>query len=591
MDQLMRKKRGSKVIPFKQDGEFFYRRARKYMSDNNFFEALSYYTKAVEMEPDNPEYLLDLAEAFTETDNFEESNQILLGLIQQGEEVSECFFGLGCNFMGMQEYAKAQESFLKYLQLDPEGIYAEDANEILDMLEEGEYEEDFSEAPHFIKAATKGKQYLDRHDVRRAIRSLEKALQEDPKPTFVRNNLALAYFLNGEKERAISLSEKVLADDANNLHALCNLSLFHQSEGQLKSAQRYMDVAEKLKPDTPEDLYKLSATLYELGRHEQAYKRLKSLLRYKPYDKPMLHALAACCFNNGRYGEASRWWGKIEKLDQNNTIAPYYSRLSADRLEKGLEPPAEEDWISYQFQVPHNEVVRRIRMVNDWLRKKDDLGEQWLQNEEFRKLVLWAISLEDMMVKRAMLHLIGSFRDGRAQRVLRQFLLRRNEPDGLKRDVFALLKQMGAKEPYMAYLDGEIVEVKVSVLKHEEGKVPADYKKALEAAVRSMRGRYDAEFADDLMQLWEKAVPGLSETSRVFRHEAWAAVLEYVYCQKNNLRITKTFLCKHYHISLPTFNRTLAKLMAAITLSEEIEGSIKPTDEENTIVETQITEE
>lgn len=155
MDQLRRKKRGSKVIPFKQDGNFFYRRARKYMSDNNYFEALSFYTKAVELEPDNPEYLLDLAEAFTETDNFEDSNQILLGLIQQGEQVSECFFGLGCNFLGMQDYAKAQESFLKYLQLEPDGIYYEDANEILDMLEEGEYEdeEEPPNAPSYLQEA------------------------------------------------------------------------------------------------------------------------------------------------------------------------------------------------------------------------------------------------------------------------------------------------------------------------------------------------------------------------------------------------------------------------------------------------------
>lgn len=53
-----------KVVPFERDGSFFYRKARKHIENNNYIHALNYYRKAVEKDPDNLEYSLDLAEVF-----------------------------------------------------------------------------------------------------------------------------------------------------------------------------------------------------------------------------------------------------------------------------------------------------------------------------------------------------------------------------------------------------------------------------------------------------------------------------------------------------------------------------------------------
>ena len=64
-----------------------------------------------------------------------------------------------------------------------------------------------------------------------------------------------------------------------------------------------------------------------------------------------------------------------------------------------------------------------------------------------------------------------------AVHVLRDFLLRTDQPDELKRAVFGMLKQLGAKEPYMAYLNGRWIKGRVSLLE-------LDYKTA-----RFLRGR------------------------------------------------------------------------------------------------------
>ena len=44
------------------------------------------------------------------------------------EARSECFFGMGCNFIGLGDLDKAEESFEKYLAVSPDGEYRDDVD-------------------------------------------------------------------------------------------------------------------------------------------------------------------------------------------------------------------------------------------------------------------------------------------------------------------------------------------------------------------------------------------------------------------------------------------------------------------------------
>ena len=46
----------SKVVPFDQNGQFYYKKAKKYMENNNYINDLSFYRKAVEKDPENLDY-------------------------------------------------------------------------------------------------------------------------------------------------------------------------------------------------------------------------------------------------------------------------------------------------------------------------------------------------------------------------------------------------------------------------------------------------------------------------------------------------------------------------------------------------------
>ena len=69
----------------------------------------------------------------------------------------------------------------------------------------------------------------------------------------------------------------------------------------------------------------------------------------------------------------------------------------------------------------------------------DELNCIWADDAAFRDLLIWAISLSDVRVKRSMLSLVFTFGDKNAEHILRDFLLRTDQPDELKRAVEAAM--------------------------------------------------------------------------------------------------------------------------------------------------------
>ena len=64
-----------------------------------------------------------------------------------------------------------------------------------------------------------------------------------------------------------------------------------------------------------------------------------------------------------------------------------------------------------------------------------------------------------------------------------------------------LLKEMNAAEPYIAYIDNEIVEVKVDVLEDNHLKFRTA-RKGLDLALIKMHGRYREGYEKEIRELW-----------------------------------------------------------------------------------------
>lgn len=137
-------KNKSNIIPFRRDAKFYFRLSVKYADRHMYSVAYKYLSKAVEMEPGNPDYQFNLAGILAELKDYRKSNSILKNIIENIDpSLTECYFGMGCNYFDMGNIKLAIKYFKKYLASDPMGYFYEEAENALYYLKI--YEEEMKE--------------------------------------------------------------------------------------------------------------------------------------------------------------------------------------------------------------------------------------------------------------------------------------------------------------------------------------------------------------------------------------------------------------------------------------------------------------
>lgn len=232
-----------RIIPFEQGAEICFRSGLKYADRRQFDKALKYFNKAVQIEPFNADYQFNLATVYAELQDIRKSNEILMGiLVNINPALTECYFAMGCNYFDLQDMKKARECFEKYVYHDPEGIFADDAYDILYYLKfydgaQGRRRK----GKNSSRLAREGKKLLDDLKFDEAYNKLEKALEEDLGSVDARNDLAVLCFLNGDIERAISLEKSALILQRDNPFSLCNLAVLYSYKGDEEKLNYQLD--------------------------------------------------------------------------------------------------------------------------------------------------------------------------------------------------------------------------------------------------------------------------------------------------------------------------------------------------------------
>ena len=455
----------NKILNFDRPAGFYFESAEKFLDNYDYVGALPLLRRAVQKDPANLEYKLALAEALTDINRFEESNAILFELLKFSEFLNpECYFGIGCNFIGMNDFEKAKQSFEQYIKIDPDGEFKEEVEEFLsfmndiDELEETSFE-DVTRKKSFDLAG-EGKRKLDMGDYTEAIKILASVDADSVPMIFVKNNLALSYYCDKQIDKAIEVAKEVLKIDPGNVHANCNMVLFYHEKNDEVNQEKFTEKIVAIKTENPEDFYKIAVTFCELKKHEKVILYLKRLLHYRPYDEKAMFYAGLACYNLGRLKEAVGYFADIIKINPENTVAPYYCGF----VKSVLEGNAFADTLAYIYQVPFQEAKKRIRYINDCLmRDKEEIANLWKESDRFAEMLTWGLEFGDLFIKRAVAEVIYGFGDKRAEGKLRSYILNADQPDDVKNEIFVLLKRMGAAEPYIAYIGGNIVEVKVGM--------------------------------------------------------------------------------------------------------------------------------
>lgn len=557
-----------KVIPFQQGSSFYLKRGAKKMERNDPLGALLRYRKAYESDPGDGEACLAVAEILSQMQRFEESNRILFRFMANHPVMPECFFGLACNYYGLHSFDQAADSLEKYLDIEPDGYFAADAEDFLDFLEDDEAmeeatglltDEDYETDAVCIHA----RRLMDALRVPEAIALLEKHVNAYPEAERARNQLALAYYCNREKAKALAVTQTVLDKWPDDVQALCNKALFLHSEEDLASAEAALNALIAANTEMPEELHNVAVLQIEFAHYDAALQTLSRLSGLLPYDPNVLHMTGYCKFMLGDAEGAQKGYKTLLFINPSDTVARYY--LGVCKRGESAKPGLHAKWI-LPYQVPFAETFRRLNQINKLISQDHEMHRLWAEDAHFRDLITWALELPEERAKRSMLTLVFTLGGRQAENVLRDFLLATAQPDDLKRVAFGLLKRLGAKEPYAAYLDGQWVSGKVSMIQMPE-KLPPSYEAVMQNLMEAAGAAGDEACAAEALKLLyalgmkeEGQLPRISRMQEI----SFAAGLEYLAHERLGTVCDEAELIKRYRITPARLHNAVEKLRSLL---------------------------
>ena len=355
-------------------------------------------------------------------------------------------------------------------------------------------------------------------------------------------------FFDGQKEKAIVISEKIVETSPSNLHACCNLAFFYSDKKDFVCAARYLDKLDTLKDIQPDDMYKVALTYCELGYHRKAYQCFLKIVSFQPYDLRLLHFCGLAAYNCSLFPEAISCFVRILKIDPENSLAQYYLSMSEEAKKNGINKVFE-----YVYQVQFSEIKNRIRYLNDCLKQMDSsLKYKWAHDSHFKSVIKWGLYFGDEYIKKIVIEIMCMFSDDNVEEEFRNFLLKTAEKDEIKNDIFMHLKRMGAKEPYVAFIKGSIAEVRVGNLSENLENMNKPYADALDWYIRNTKHINNSEVMTAGVEIVARIAKYKNDDGVwIALPQAFAAALELYVCETSGLAATpaRKDLVQRYKVS------------------------------------------
>ncbi|MDF2924815.1 MAG: tetratricopeptide repeat protein [Paenibacillaceae bacterium] len=551
-----------KIIALQMDATFFFERAVRSLDRCRYDQAIKYFRKAVDYEPENPVNHCNLAGILSEIGKYGESNQILQRIVDEVDpSMTECYFYMANNFANMEQFEAAEKAIIHYLENDSDGQFLQESEEMMEYLS---YELETPSAPKVIKSREelflhdKARELLEQGQFAQAVKILKKLIKKYPDFLAARNNLALAYYYMGHFGKAMDAIAQVLEQEEGNLHALCNLAIFYQNLGDRERLEKLTALLRKTYPYHQEHVFKLATTMGILGEHEAAYQLFKRLLKggacEVQADPCLYHYLAVACVNTNRYKEAERHWQQTTKLDPLSDIPSFYLNLMAKRRKRQEETGDGGSSLSYHYHLPFEEQFRSMEKSSE-----DQLPESIRKDPMVRSSFFWALRHGDMETKLQVIQAFSLIADNEVKEALTEFLLDPEENDYLKRVAMFALRSIGWKEPFTVILDGEPVHLEPRPYAPKLPQWDDNWSEVLELCFASLNKRYDLVQQHDLETLWVEYLTRIHpKQPRMSMRTGWAAALEYLTAKMHRRAVTYEEMAARYLIS-PSTVRTCVK--------------------------------
>ena len=427
-----------KIVSFDRSAAYLHHRAMMNRRENRVVDALELMRRAVEAQPDNSEYRLDLAELLCEMGCHEQSARLLLDMLSEKDAPSECFYGLALNQLGMNDLGGARQSLDIYRSKAPQGEHYDDVSRLAEELDFFVSMNRPSDRRLYraMRVAARACDAMRAGNLAKACRLFAMSLERASEQYEMRALYAMALAMAGQGDAARRQVERAAEAFPPSPRALCVCAQAYNLLGDREKAVALMDRAGREHLDG-QDLRLMLYAAGELDLHDRAAEYARLALQETPYDRELLHIRAVALKRTGEPdAEAAKCWDRILRIDPEDSVAQYYS----DAAHNGIL----EDAPDYGYQVPEAEVKRRLGLLTEALGQGfEAVRQRWMEDGAFRQIVRWAAGAEDPRLGRASMTMLATLEEDDARSVLRELMFAPEVSRELKLHAAVLLKLQG----------------------------------------------------------------------------------------------------------------------------------------------------
>jgi len=555
--------RKSNVISMRLDAAYFFERGVQCLQKNDLKKALRAFRKTVEYEPENPINHCNLAGVLSEMGEFEQSNEVLHHVLRDLDPaMAECQFYLANNYANMGQYEIAEEYVLKYLDVEPDGEYAEEATEMLDVLMDefgggkayAQWEAKRQQHERLL-AQRDGRHLLEEGQFEAAVEWLEQIVEREPENTAAHNNLSLAFFYTGQHEKAIALTEQVLEQEPDNIHALCNYVVFTKQMGPKDRYRARVETLMKVFPLHYDQAMKVGTTLGLVAEHYAAFTVFRRLVQI--VDRPeaiLLHSTAASAANAGHFRVARKWWRVLRQLPEMTEVADHYLNHVERAMTQGLRAMR----VSYQYDVP-----LQVQFTEMKKRLSEGNLEMWRQDPLLRASLYWGLRNGPADVQKSVIRTLALIADGDAEKALRAFLKRSEIDPTLRAAALFALQRLGVKGRIEVWRDGEVESMRVS-------EVPKDvillvdpiWGEVWARVERWLRGNQKSRYVAEVKRVWVAFLKHsfIRSDVRMIKPDIWVAGLVYEALKRHREPVLQKDIAELFHVSTASVRKAASRL-------------------------------
>jgi len=204
--------------------------------------------RILEIDPYHLEAGTYLASILCQEKNYDEAAKIYENLAYAHSDNKDILNDLGVMYLALGDYEKAEESFLKVLNLDP--LYDKARENLKTLYKKLGINKEVPEIPNEDMAYIQlGLNYYTNNNYTKAIEAFSKALEINNKSVEAMNNLGATSYMMGDLDKAILYFEKAIELNRNYVEAYGNLAYAYLEKNDLSKAEEVLKEGLKYNPN------------------------------------------------------------------------------------------------------------------------------------------------------------------------------------------------------------------------------------------------------------------------------------------------------------------------------------------------------